>query len=149
MIQLDGTVLIVFLSFFVYMFLMKAIYFDPIMRIKHEREDSIDKGYQMATDADKKTVEIEETYQKSMVEARRKAQAVMQKYREEARAKASAQLHEARQQALTEIDQRVSELRQSQDSVYHQLEGQKDELAAMIAKKLSGSAQATASSAVL
>lgn len=136
MFALDGTFLLVFLSFLLFMFGMKMIFFDPIMTIKQERENTIDAGKSAAADAEAKRGKVSLEYQEKMAEARRNAQKVIQEMREQAKSKAGERVAATRKQALETMDAQLLQLQTARESVYQTLQSERDDLTKAIVAKL-------------
>lgn len=137
MFSIDATFLVVFFSFLVFMLIMDAMFFKPILAVKNERENSIEAGKQAAEEAARKTAELSQTYENQLAEARRKAQQIIQEKRAWAKTNASQHLAKAREQAHSQIAQQTELLKAERDQVYASLQSQRDDYANAIIEKLS------------
>lgn len=139
MFAIDGTFLIMFFSFIVFMALMQKIYFSPLMAIKHEREGAIDTGRTSAEEAARKTAQLNVEYEQQLAEAKRKAQHIVSEKRDAAKGKAAEQVAAARQKALEEIETRSRQLNEARENVYQSLLPEREALAQTIIQKISHS----------
>jgi len=136
--QFDGTFLLIIVSFFLFMLLMRTIYFEPIRQIQAKRAkklaDDEAAARQLATDYDY----LSQEYEQSLAEARRKAQQLIQTQRQGARVDAEKTIAEARQKAQASLDATLANLAQERESVYQQLGQERQALAALIVAKVKG-----------
>jgi F-type H+-transporting ATPase subunit b len=139
MLSLDGTFLVMFLSFIIFMVLMQKIYFAPLMAIKHEREGAIDTGRNAAEEAAQKTAQLNREYEQQLGEAKRKAQQIVSEKRESAKGKAAEQVAAARQKALEEIESRSRQLNEARENVYQSLLPEREALSQTIIEKVAQS----------
>ena len=62
MIEFNATLIVAILSFVVFMVIMNAIFYRPILNIIRKREDYIDTNYKDEKDITKKAKEITDEY---------------------------------------------------------------------------------------
>lgn len=136
MLSIDGTFLVIFLSFFVFMFVMKGLFFEPIMTLKREREGTVEAGQQAAEDAVQKRTHMLREYEQQLTEAKRKAQAVIQEKREWAKSSAASHLGKSREQALSDYEKQAALLKEARERVYQELQSERDAMAKTIVEKL-------------
>ncbi len=151
MLSIDGTFLVIFLSFFVFMVFMNGLFFKPIMKIKQERKQTIDTSHQAVKDVADKTAILSQEYQQQISEARRKAQQLIQEKRDWAKDQAGAHLGNARKDALDSLEHQTKQLKENRENVYQELQSHREALVETIIEKLSerqtSAAGASASSA--
>lgn len=138
MLSLDGTFLVIFVSFVIFMFLMNGLFFNPILNIKTERDNAIEEGRKASEEAASKVAGLTRECEQKLAEARQKAQQMIQEKREGAKSKANSHVSSARQQALTEVEQKSAALQSTREDIYRSLQPEKDALAQSIIEKLSG-----------
>lgn len=134
----NGTAVATFLSFLLFVGLMKAVFFDPISRIKEERER---KKYEDAENARKLMAEFEELtvgYEAQLAEARKKAQSRIVELQQKAKKEASEAIQAAREKAQSEIDGQLAELARWREEAYGQLTGERRSLMRQIIGKVTG-----------
>jgi F-type H+-transporting ATPase subunit b len=139
MLSLDGTFIVIFISFVVFMFLMRSLYFQPIMAIKTEREAVLEDGRETAETAAQKTVQISKDCQDQLAEARKKAQQVIQKKREQAKQSAAETLAKTREEALRRMEQQSTQLKATREEVYQELQSQREGFTQLIVQKVATS----------
>lgn len=136
MLQFDATLIFVMISFIVFMILMKAVYFDPILKIRAERErkltDDQEAARQFALDYER----IYAEYQASLQNARKEAHTLIQEMRQQAKSSALEALQQARTEAQSESDKQMAELNEWRDTTYRQLEGERETLTRAIISKV-------------
>lgn len=137
--QFNATLLFVMISFVVFMLAMKAIYFDPILKIKAEREQKLQGDRASAERSAEAFERLQADYESGLKQARKDAHNVIQEIRQKAKADAQKALLDARVLAQTETDRQMAELQSWRESTYQQLEAERDALKrAVIAKVTSG-----------
>lgn len=70
MIEFNATLIVAMLSFVVFMIIMNAIFYRPILNIIRKREDYIDANYKEAKDKSKKAQEIMDEYNSKLLNAK-------------------------------------------------------------------------------
>ncbi len=142
----NATLLFVIISFVVFTILMKAIYFDPIMKIKNERERKIIDDQESAVNFAQQYEILNQEYQAGLKKARQDAHSVIQEIRQQAKTSAQKAVIEARTSAQAQTDQQMAELDAWRESTYRQLESERASLTqAVIAKVKAGGKIRTAS----
>lgn len=144
--EFNATLVFVMVSFIIFMVLMKAIYFDPMLKIKYERErkltDDKNSAQQFAEDYER----IHAEYLASLQKARKEAHQLIQEIRQSAKANAQQALVEARSAAQSETDRQMADLHNWRETTYSQMEGERDALTrAIVAKVTAGGRIKTAS----
>lgn len=148
MLTVDGTFLVILISFVLFMGFMKACFFEPMRQVKDEREQAIEAGRQASETAASKTQEQNQAYAQKMTEARRKAQHLVQEKREWAKGQAATRLTKAREEAQSFLAEQSEALKKSQDTVYQSLMPEREALAKTIIAKLSQREKSPAGSSV-
>ena len=136
MISFNATLLVILVSFVVFMLLMKAWYFDPIMVVKDERERKLTADQEATRQFVEDFERIYAEYQAQLQNARKEAHALIQEVRQQAKLSAQQALQNARAEAQTESDRQMAELSQWRESTYLQLEGERDALTQAIIRKV-------------
>jgi F-type H+-transporting ATPase subunit b len=139
MISFNATLFIVFLSFLVFMFLMKIVFFDPVMRLKLEREQQLKQDEEKAQECQNSIENLNKDYHAGLEDARKRSQEIIQSVRAEAKAEAQQALQKAREEAHAKLESDLESLKVWREETRHGLQTKKQEIAAMIAKQLFGS----------
>jgi F0F1-type ATP synthase membrane subunit b/b' len=144
--EFNATLVFIMISFVIFMVLMKVIYFDPILNIKHERERKMADDQTSARKFAEDYERIHAEYLAGLQKARKDAHQVIQEVRQQAKTSAQQALTEARANAQAETDRQMAELQSWRESTYQQLAGERDALTqAIISKVTSGRKIRTAS----
>lgn len=142
MMTLDGTSILVFLSFLLFMGLMKSLFFEPLLQIKLERDTMVETSHQETQNSQKKAEEVEYEISLRLSQARHQSQTLIQEFREKARAQASELIATAKKQATEQMNAQKGVLHQAQDAVYQELRSEQDEWAQSIAQKVKAGGRA-------
>ncbi|HEY9687479.1 MAG TPA: hypothetical protein V6C52_10925 [Coleofasciculaceae cyanobacterium] len=137
--QFNATLMFVLVSFIIFMVLMKAIYFDPILKIKDERERKLIDDREAAERFAEEFDRIHAEYETGVKQARKEAHQVIQEIRQAAKAKAQQALTDARTNAHSETERQMAELAQWREDTYRQLEAERDALTRTIIGKVTTS----------
>jgi F-type H+-transporting ATPase subunit b len=77
LLQLDGTLILMAISFIIFMFVMQKIFYSPMTRIRKERDKYIDEVINKARQAKEQAVILEAEYEKNITNARVSANSVV------------------------------------------------------------------------
>jgi|GEM_PF-1851198 len=144
--EFNATLVFVMVSFIIFMVVMKVIYFDPILNIKHERERKLTDDKSSAEQFAEEYERVYAEYQAALKKARQEAHQLIQEIRQNAKLAAQQSLTEARANAQNESDRQIAELNNWRETTYSQLEGERNELTkAIVSKITSGGKIRTAS----
>jgi F-type H+-transporting ATPase subunit b len=144
--EFNATLVLVMVSFVIFMMAMKAIYFDPILKIKLQREEKLKDDRASAQRFAEAFERLHADYESGLQQARKEAHQLIQEIRQQAKTDAQKALADARALAQTETDRQMTELNAWRESTYRQLEAERDALKrAVIAKVTSNHKIRTAS----
>jgi F0F1-type ATP synthase membrane subunit b/b' len=136
----NATFLFVLISFAVFTVIMKAVYFAPIMAIKHKREQKLTDDQQLTADFLTRLEELQTDYEAGIKQAHLEAHQIIQQIRQQSKTSAQQMVIESRAVAQREADQKLSELHQWRESTYQQMEPERASLTqSVIAKVKAGS----------
>lgn len=138
MLSVNGTFLLVLVSFVVFMLLMRAVFFEPVRKVKAEREEKLKGDADSAHNAVSEISELNLNYESALKDARAKAQALVASLQTQARQEAQATVQKARSKAQEDLDKRMGELHQWREDTYQTLSGERQSLTRMIIDKVSG-----------
>jgi len=144
MLSVNGTFLLVFISFVVFMLTMRAVFFEPVRKVKAERERKLTGDQNHAQAAALETTELSRSYEDALKQARAKALALVASLQTQARQEAQGTVLKARTRAQEDLDKRMGELHQWREETYHALSGERQNLTRMIVDKVSGGAKVAA-----
>lgn len=131
-----GTLVIVFVSFIIFMSLMKAVYFDPILRVKEARERKLVDDRDEARNFEEEFQRIQVEYEAGLKKARQDAHHAIQEIRQQAKGQAAQAITQARAEALAEMDRRVAELTEWREKTYREMEAERENLKRIIVDKV-------------
>jgi F0F1-type ATP synthase membrane subunit b/b' len=132
----NATFLFVLLSFAIFVALMKAIYFDPIMAIKNERERKLTQDEQSAKDFLKQFEKLHSEYQAGIKQARLEAHQLIQQIRQQAKTSAQQLVINARNDAQSETDRQMADLSIWRENTYGELESERAALTQTVIAKV-------------
>jgi F-type H+-transporting ATPase subunit b len=134
--QFDGTFFLIIASFVVFMLLMRAIYFEPIRRIKDQRERKKLEDREQADSSLAEYTRLQEEYEASLRDARRRAQQVILEVRQGAKKTASETVGKAREEVRQDLERQMAELARWREEAYGQLAEDRRALAGTIIQKI-------------
>jgi len=134
--QFNATLIFVMISFVVFMLAMKAIYFDPILKIKAKREQKLQDDRASAERFAEAFERLQADYESGLKQARKEAHHVIQEIRQKAKTDAQKALMEARNLAQTETDRQMVELQNWREMTYQQLESEREALKQVVIAKV-------------
>ncbi len=136
--EIDGTLIVVIISFFVFMLLMRSVYFEPIRQIKAERERKKEEDRKSTETHLADLEKMKAEYEQGLKDARKRSHLVLQEIRQKAKESAFETLTAARQQAAKELEAQMTELSSWQENAYQKLAEDRSELARLIVQKVAG-----------
>jgi F0F1-type ATP synthase membrane subunit b/b' len=130
------TFLLILASFLVFMMGMKAVFFDPVGRIKVLREQKIKLDNISAQELQQELDTLEARIQHQMTESRLKAQTLLNEAQASAKSNASQLVGEARQAAEQARDTLKQQLDADYQDVLRDLQPSKTEMVALLIQRL-------------
>jgi F-type H+-transporting ATPase subunit b len=141
MLSIDLTFVLVLVSFLGFMLAMKAVFFDPIQKVKEDRAQKLKTDRESAHNAAETHNKLNRDYEAQLREARKRAQQVIQEIRQEAKGKAGERVLQARENARQELEAKMEELARQREEVYEQLAPNRKALAHTIVEKVRAGSQ--------
>lgn len=133
--EFNATLVVVMISFVIFMVAMKAIYFDPILKIKDKREHKLKDDRNAAQRFIEEFERLQVDYEAGLKQARKEAHQAIQEIRQQAKTQAQKTLMEARTNAQAETDRQMADLQQWRETTYQKLDSDRESLKrAVIAK---------------
>lgn len=117
----NATLLILFLSFIVFMLAMRALFFAPLARIKRERDEMLALANTARGDAEAKMAQLEADYKAELEKARRDAANALQAQLTAARNQAAEAMAAQRESAQQDIEKAQAKLLKEREKVLQQL----------------------------
>ncbi len=136
--SIDATLLFVFLSFVFFTLLMKSFFFDPIARIKQQRELKLAEDKDQAVSYLQEREKLHGQYEADLAAAKRRAQQVILEGRQKAKSAASQTVMTAREKAASEVEAQLAQLAEWREEAYRKLDQEREALTRMIVQKVVG-----------
>jgi F0F1-type ATP synthase membrane subunit b/b' len=141
MLQFDLTLVVIFISFVVFMLAMKAVFFDPVGRIKILREQKIRLDNISAQELQQELETLSQRIHHQMIESRLKAQQLLNDAQANARQQAATLVGQARTEATTAHAALQAQLLDERQSVLNQLHTRKPEMVDLLLARLDATVQ--------
>ncbi len=110
LMQIDGTFVFVVISFLIFLFIIKAILFNPITKIIDEREKFYAKNSKMETESREKTNALIEQREKALKESRQKAAELIKETSKKAHEKNIKTIKNTKKEIQNEIENNKNQL---------------------------------------
>lgn len=103
MFEFNATIIVAMISFVVFMFIMNAIFYRPILDIIKKREDYINSNYKDSEQLEKSADEFKQTHAQKIKETQDRCRQEFKEKISEVQNLASAEVRNARENSKTEI----------------------------------------------
>lgn len=103
LMQIDGTFVFVVISFLIFLFIIKAILFNPITKVIEKRNEFYDKNTDMKKSSKEKAQKLIEEKEKTLKNARAKAVEIIKNISEEENKKSNEEIKEEKTKANNEL----------------------------------------------
>jgi F-type H+-transporting ATPase subunit b len=137
MFSIDATALAVFVSFLIYLFVMRSLFFNPMLAIKKTREQQVESGRQLALDAEAVAQKLNTEIAKRTSEVRLHAQSLLAEHRVKAKQVSAEKLALARSEVEKLLHQSSQDILETRAQLSEELSLSQDELVQIIVKKIS------------
>jgi len=134
--EFNATLLLVIVSFVIFMLAMKAIYFDPMLALKKERERTLDDNRTSTQRFSEEFESVHAEYEAGLKQARQEAHRLIQELRTQTKQEAQETLSRSRTDALADTDRQLAELAQQRDEAYARMQPDRASLARLILDKV-------------
>ena len=129
MIEFNATFIVAMLSFALFIIIMNAIFYNPILSIMRKREKYINSNYADSKKFEESAAEFEQTHAQKIKETQDKCRQEFKERIGEVQTIATSELRNARENSKTEIQNRKDNLYQKENRI-------KDELNRTVVKDL-------------
>lgn len=133
---LNFTTVIIFASFLVFMFVMKSLFFEPMLRIHEAREKKMADEQAQAQALRLQLEALNLEYEQALKAARQKGVEVISQLRQQASKTASEAVGKARAESNAEVERQLQELAKWQEETYQQMAGQREALKQVVIAKV-------------
>ena len=145
MFEVNGTSLVVFGSFAVYMTVMNKLFFAPMFHVTQARQALIDEAIVRAQKASDDFSQLTTRCEKKLKDAREKAHKTLQSTVDETRQKATDIKTQARNESSQHVLEQTQALDQAAQQCYDSLKSQQNEFVTLVADKVKASSSRSAS----
>jgi F-type H+-transporting ATPase subunit b len=137
MFEFNATIIVAMISFVVFMFIMNAIFYRPILEIIKKRDDYINSNYKDSEDLEKSAQEYKQTHAQKIKETQDRCRQEFKEKISEVQNFAAAEIRNARENSKIEIQNRKDTLYEKESKLKENLKDTVvQELASEITKKL-------------
>lgn len=139
MIEFNATFLVAMLSFVVFIIIMNAIFYNPILNIMKKREDYINSNYCEAKNCSEKASQLRNEHDSTIQETKAKCRMDIKNTIEKVQNEANEKTHSARERSKSEIQSKKEVLLKDEQNLKNTVKSTVvKELASTIASKLLG-----------
>lgn len=103
LLQIDGTLIVMAISFIIFMFVMQKIFYSPMTRVRKERDKYIDDTHNKARQIKEQAVTLEAEYEKQIAQAKSVASGSVSKAITSANAEKASLLEEQNKKVNEQI----------------------------------------------
>ena len=136
MVELDGTLLIQFLNFFILVAILAKFAYKPMHQVLEARRERIAKDIAAADEAKAMAEKVKAEYEAHLRDARLEAQAIIDKANKQAQANTEAELQELRAQIAREKENARQEIEREHEKAMSKLREEVVELSIAVASKV-------------
>lgn len=136
--ELNATFLASIISFIVFVFIMNAVFYRPLAKIVEERKNFVDKNYEDAKKANKKSEQIMTDIEQKRSDTLLEAKTIIQGKSDKAKKEKDEMTQEARKKSFDEIAEAKRILEEENQNSKNALNNDINNLADIICSKLDG-----------
>lgn len=138
LMQLDGTIIFVIISFLIFLFIIKTILLAPISKVIEERNNFYAKNSKMESESKEKSKALFEQKESMLNEARIKASDILTNVGEEAKKQSESSLKEAKNEALKKVSEQSEALDYERQNVKNEIKSEVSNITQAIISKVLG-----------
>ncbi|MFN8614393.1 MAG: hypothetical protein U0003_00565 [Vampirovibrionales bacterium] len=147
--EFDATFWVIMLSFFLFMGMMRQVYFEPIRAIKAQRQQEQALAQRLTAEYTQNAQTLEAAYHQSLGAARQQSQQLISARRKDASAQSAERLQTARSEAALTLAAHTQQLQQQAQTVYTELVPDRTALTEQLVQRLTQKAPALVSLVLL
>ena len=137
MFEFNATLIVAMISFVVFMFIMNAIFYRPILDIIKKRDDYINSNYEDSKEFEKSAQEYKQTHAMKIKETQDKCRQEFKERVSEAQNLASVEVRNAKENSKIEMQNRKNNLLEKENQLKESLKNTVvQDLASAITKKM-------------
>lgn len=139
MFEFNATLIVAMISFVVFMFIMNAIFYRPILNIIRKREDYVNQNYEKAKEITKEAQEIENEYHTKLASTKDQMRNKLAKDFELAQKESFEQTNAAKEQAKIQVANNKEKINEQKEELYNVVNsGIVNDISSEILKKIVG-----------
>ena len=116
LMQIDGTFLFVVISFLIFLFIIKAILFEPMTKVIEERQKFFAKNTKMETESKEKSKALLEEKENLLSETRSEASNILKEASKQAKEEGELILKETKKERINKIEENQNALNQERET---------------------------------
>ncbi len=138
MLEFDATAIVIAISFIVFMLIMNAIFYKPLLKLQDEREDYIANNKQQAQNYQNEAQGLLSEHDEIIKQTKKQAKDIISDVLEKAKNEKSEKVAEANQQASARIRSFHDEMAVAKTQLKDSLSNDMHEIARQISSKILG-----------
>ena len=138
MLEIDATAIVIAISFIVFMLVMNAIFYQPLLKLQDEREDYIENNKQQAKNYQSEAQGLLAEHDEIIKQTKKQAKDIISDVMEKAKNEKSEKITEANQQASDKIHNFHDEMAVAKSQLKESLSKDMYEIAQQISTKILG-----------
>lgn len=138
MLEFDATAIVIAISFIVFMLIMNAIFYKPLLKLQDEREDYIANNKQQAQNYQNEAQGLLSEHDEIIKQTKKQAKDIISDVLEKAKNEKSEKVAEANQQAAERIRSFHDEMAVAKTQLKDSLSNDMHEIARQISSKILG-----------
>ena len=138
LMQIDGTIIFVIISFLIFLFIIKKILFQPIAKVIDERNKFYAKNSKIENDSKEKSKALLEQKEALLNEARIEASDILSKTSEEVKKESENTIKKAKKEALDKIEKNQNNLNQEKINAKTEIKNEINNIVKSIITKVLG-----------
>lgn len=138
LLDFNGTLIIVAISFLIFMAMMQKIFYGPMGRIRRERKKYIEKNAELAKEYADKSVNLSNEFSEKIQNTKKEASKLIAEKNEKANTKKTEKLSSLKKQMNHKVDTQKSIINKDKNSAIEELKPQVAEFAQQISSKILG-----------
>ncbi len=136
LMQIDGTFIFVIISFILFLFIIKAILFNPISKILDEREKFYAKNSKMEIESKEKTTTLINEKENALKESRLKAAELIKETSKKAQQESLKSVKKTKEEIQNKIEKNKNELEAAKFNSKNELKNEISTFVSSIASKI-------------
>jgi len=138
MLELDGTIIVIAISFIIFTLIMQAIFYKPMTKVRNERSRYIRNNRRYAKFFEAKKYHLIDKKQSQIIKAKQEANEILNKETSQAHKKKAEVVSEALMSSKQKVEGHKNELEQQKNRTKEELKSEISMIASDISSKILG-----------